>query len=71
MLNEHVKRFSTQVRSELIKQGLKIDARPKTNGENPVLPQIWLCNVCKLLVDRDYELSLINMQVAKLNNIPK
>ena len=68
LLNVHVQRFSTQVRTQLIKQGLKIAAR-KEEDQPLAIPTVWLCDVCKLLVDRDYEMALINLQVSQLNAV--
>ena len=31
------------------------------------MPTVWLCNICKLLVDRDFEHALLNIQLSKLN----
>ena len=62
----HVSRFSHQVKTQLIKQGLKIGSAK--DDSTPEMPEIWLCDLCKMLVDRDYEMSLINIQVSQINS---
>lgn len=61
LLRVHTKNFSSQVRQQLIKQGIKVEAKKDYSMEQHKLPITWVCNICMLLIERDYELSLINL----------